>query len=133
MADADWGHIAVSAGSSLLSGLGGLLFGIWRWGRRSAQHDQRVRSDYDTKISGLREETRNSMASYEKSATARNDSLVDQFKESFEGIRRQLDEHRLDTEKRFLPKDDFRDFRDEYREDMRDLKRNVAEILGTKP
>lgn len=105
----------------MLSGFGGLLIGSWRWGRRSAQHDQRVKDDYTKRIDDLREHMRTSMASYEKGADARNDLLVEQFKESFDGIRRQIDENRLDTEKRFLPKDDFRDFREEYREDIRTI------------
>lgn len=128
MAEWDWQHLALQGGTSLLSGAGGLLFGVWKWGRRSAKDEASVKDDYNTKIRALREEVRTEMASYAKTADAGNDLLVSQFKESFEGLRRQHDDHKLDVEKRFLLKDDFRDFREEYREDMRDLKASIANI-----
>lgn len=68
------------------------------------------------------------MATHAQKADDGNDLLVAQFKESFEGIRRQHDDHKLDVERRFMLKDDFKDFRDEYREDMRDIKTAIANI-----
>lgn len=119
MADWNWEHAAVEAGISLLSGVGGLLLGVWRWGRNSAEHEQTIKDDYNAKIDKLRDDMNASHQAYEKSATARNDLLVEQFKESFDGIRRQIDDNKLDTEKHFLRKEDFGDFRKEYREDIR--------------
>lgn len=132
MADLDWQHVAVQSGASIVSGLSGLLFGIWRWGRKSAQHEQGVKDDYDGKIKELRDEMRDDVNHVEKAMTAARDLLVEQFQESFSGIRRQIDEVRLDTEKRFLQKDDFKDFREEYRDDMRDLKTSISEIARSK-
>ena len=120
--------IAIKAGISLISGFGGLFLGVWKWGRSSAQAEHAVRHDYEVKIAALREEMRTAMASHVKSNDAANDLLVDQFKESFDGIRRQIDEHRFYTERDFLKKEDFRDFREEYREDMRDIKTAIANI-----
>lgn len=128
MAELDWHQIALQGGTSLLSGFGGLLLGVWKWGRRSAKDEQTVKDDYNTKIRALREEVRTDMTAHAQKIEAGNDLLVSQFKESFEGLRRQQDDHKLDVEKRFLLKDDFRDFRDEYREDMRDLKASIAGI-----
>lgn len=122
MAEIEWGKIAIETAISMVSGFGGFVVGIWKWGRDSAKAEQAVKDDYEAKITGLREEVRKDMASHVHKSDARNDLLVEQFKESFEGIRRQIDDHRLHTETRFLPKDDFRDFREEYREDMRELK-----------
>lgn len=119
MADWNWEHLAVEAGVSLLSGVGGLILGVWRWGRNSAKHERKVEDDYNAKIDKLRDDMNISHQAYEKAATARNDLLVEQFKESFDGIRRQIDENKLDTEKHFLRKEDFGDFRKEYREDIR--------------
>ncbi|MGF6431505.1 hypothetical protein [Bradyrhizobium elkanii] len=126
MAEIEWGKIAAEAGISLVSGFGGLILGIWKWGRWSAKAEQSVKDDYDAKIGALRDEVRKDMASHVQKSDARNDLLVEQFKESFDGIRRQIDDHKLHTETRFLPKDDFRDFREEYREDMRELKAAIA-------
>lgn len=120
--------MGLEAGASLLSGLGGLVIGAWKWGRNSARSEQLVKDDYNSKIRGLREEVRTSMASIEQKAIAKNDLLVEQFKESFEGMRRQIDEHRFYTERDFVKKEDFKDFREEYRDDMRDLKAAIASI-----
>lgn len=119
MADWNWEHAAVEVGVAVVSWFGSALFTAWKFGRSGAKHDQNVKDDYDGKIDALREQMRTSHASYEKAATARNDLLVEQFKESFDGIRRQIDDNKLDTEKHFLRKEDFGDFRKEYREDVR--------------
>lgn len=128
MAELDSMRVAVEFGVSAAAGIGGWLIGIWRWGRRSAQHDQEVKEDYDGKINALRDEMRDTMAEHERAADARNDMLVEQFKESFEGIRRQIDDHRLEAERRFLPRDGLTEFRKEYREDMASLMRKIDHI-----
>jgi hypothetical protein len=124
MAGEDWIEIAIKAGIALAGGVSGLFIGVYRWGRSSGKAETAA----DTKISALREEMRTAMASHAMSSDARTDLLVEQFKESFEGIRRQHDDHKLDVERRFLLKDDFKDFREEYREDMRDIKTAIANI-----
>ena len=124
----DWIEVAVKAGIPLASGVVGAFVGAWRWGRSSAEAEQAVKDDYNTKIRALREEMRAAMAAHTLKADDGSDLLVSQFKEAFEGIRRQIDEHRFYTEKDFMKKEDFRDFRDEYREDMRDLKASIAGI-----
>lgn len=131
MAEWDWHQLALHGGTSLVSSIGGLLFGVWKWGRKSAREEHAVKDDYTTKINALREEVRTDMAAHALKIDSGNDLLVSQFKESFEGLRRQHDDHKLDVEKRFLLKDDFRDFREEYREDMRDLKASIAGIART--
>lgn len=129
--DVDWSRVGIEAAGSLVSGLGGLLFGVWRLGRRSAQREHNIRADCDSQIGQLGSEMRTAMAAVEKSSEDRVDLLVDQFKESFVGLRRQIDDDRLHTEQNFLRKDDFRDFREEYREDMRDLKRRIDSLPRT--
>lgn len=104
------------------------MVGLYRAGRKSAEHEQTVKDDYSTQIDGLREEMRSDMTSLERGMTSARDLLADQFKEAFNGIRRQIDEHRLHTEEKFVRKDDFKEFRDEYRDDMRDLKASIASI-----
>ena len=125
-AETEWLRIAFEAGASMVSGLAGLLVGAWKWGRGSAQAEQALKDDYNGKITKLRDEVRATMTSHAQKADEGNDLLVSQFKESFDGIRRQHDEHRIDVEKRFMLKDDFREFREEYREDIRDLKALIA-------
>lgn len=128
MAEWDWHQISLQGAFSALSGAGGFLFGLYRWGRKSAEDEQSketaVKDDYNAKFKELREE----MAEHAKTVEASGDLLVSQFRESFEGIRRQIDDHKLDVERRFLPKEDFREFREEYREDMREIKASIANI-----
>ncbi len=128
MAEIEWGKIAIEAGISLASGIVGAVGWIWKRGRNSARAEQAVKDDYNAKISALRDEMRTTMATHALKVEDGNDLLVSQFKESFEGMRRQIDEHKFYTEKDFLKKEDFKEFRDEYREDMRDLKASIASI-----
>lgn len=128
MADTDWVRIAIEGAGWAASSLVGLVVGAWRGGRRSAHHDQWIKDDYDGKITKLREDTRAAMEKYTESADARNSLLIEQFKESFEGIRRQFDEHRLGTERDFVRKDEFRVLREEIREDMREIKTMIQDI-----
>src|SRR3954463_9403508 len=119
MAEWDWGRIAVEAAGVAASGVAGAIAGAWKWGRKSAQHEHKVKNDYEGKIAAVRDEVRTDMASFEKTANVAREDLVDQFQESFSGLRRQIDEHRFYTEKDFMKKEDFRDFLKEYREDQR--------------
>lgn len=128
----DWTRVAIEAAISLGSGISGLLIGVWRRGRKSAQAEQAVKDDYESKINHLGAELRSAMAHAAVAADDRLDLLVEQFKESFIGLRRQIDDDRLYTEQNFVRKDDFKDFREEYREDMRELKNRIAEISRTK-
>jgi hypothetical protein len=130
MADFDWTRIAAEAGIAAFSAVGGAVLTAWKWGRGSAKEEQSIKDDYDAKITGLREEVRKDMASLEKTTIQSRDMLVDQFKESFEGIRRQFDEHKFYTEKDFVRKDDFKEFREEHREDLRDIKKSLDGVKG---
>lgn len=126
--DIDWPHIALQAGTSLLSAIGGLLVGVWRWGRASAEREQQMKDEFDAKVDALGDQLKASMAEVEKAGARRLDLLVEQFKESFAGLRRQIDDDRLYTEQRFMRKEEFKDFREEYREDMREVKASIGAI-----
>ncbi len=130
MADINWTQVVASAGAATLTGIGGLLLGIWRWGRSSAEQEHAIEDDYDAKIDALREMIRTDMATFEKAATDRNDELAGQFREAFAGLRRQIDMHELHVEQRFLPRDDFRDFRKEYREDKGRMFEKLDHLLA---
>jgi hypothetical protein len=133
MAGGEWIDVGIKAGISLVSGLGGLLIGVWKWGRSSAQKEQAFKDELRIEVAALREEVRDDMTSHAQKVDDGNDLLVSQFKESFEGLRRQHDLLALDVEKRFLPKDDFRDWLKEYREDQRRTDDKLDRLLGAKP
>lgn len=128
MAELEWAKIALEMAVSFGSAVGGLFIGVWKWGRSSAKQEQSTKDDYAMKISALREEMRLSIATHASEIDDKGDLLTSQFKESFDGIRRQIDDHKLTTEQHFMRKEDFRDFRDEYREDTREIKASIAEL-----
>lgn len=128
MAETDWVRVGFEAGASLVSGLAGLVLGAWNWGRRSAKAEHRLKEDVDRKINELREKTMASLEKHEDHSSARTELLVEQFKESFEGLRRQMDDHKLATEREFVRKDELRVLRDEIREDMREIKSMISSI-----
>lgn len=122
MADWDWQHLGIQAVLSLISGAGGWGLAIWRGGYNQRAKEQAVKDDYTKRINDLREEVRTAMTAFAKDADNRNEALVEQFAETLNGLRRKIDDNELHTERHFLRKDEFKDFREEYREDMRDLK-----------
>lgn len=126
MAGGEWIEIAIKGIIALAGGIGGLFIGVWKWGKSSGKAEQAVRNQ----ITALREEVRKEMTAHIQHIQEGHDDLVNHFEESFNGIRRQHDDHKLDVEKRFMLKDDFKDFREEYRQDMRDLKATIAGIAG---
>lgn len=128
MPNGDWIEIAVKVVAALAGAIVGAVTAVWRLGRNSVKAEHSV----ERQIAALREEVRTEMAAHVQKSDDGRDLLVAQFKESFEGMRRQHDDHKLDVEKRFMLKDDFKDFRDEYREDMRDIKTAIAGIARTK-
>ncbi len=128
MAETDWVRVGFEVGASLTSGLVGLVIGAWKWGRHSAKAEEKLKSEVAQKISELREQTRASMEKHEDHSSARTDLLVEQFKESFDGIRRQIDDHKLATEREFVRKDEMRVLRDEIREDMREIKSMIKDL-----
>lgn len=119
--DIDWPRLAFEGAASLVSALGGLLVGVWRHGRSSAKREHAIKDQIEAAI----RELEMTISSAAKENEDRIDLLVGQFQESFNGIRRQIDESRLHTETNFLRKDAFGEFRTEYREDMRDIKSKI--------
>lgn len=104
----------IKAIAPLVSGLVGILVGIWHAGKKSgkeeASHDARLNERIDTKV---------------KEATG-------PFDETLRGLRQKINDVELDTERRFLQRGEFDDFRKEYREDIRDLKTSIASIPRSK-
>jgi hypothetical protein len=127
----DWFRALLELVASLASGAVGIVLGVWKAGRASVKREQAVKDDYTMKIRTMEQEMRTALAHHEKASEARLDTLVDQFQESFTGLRRQIDNDRLHTEREFMRKEDFKDFRDEYREDMREIKAKIDAIKTT--
>lgn len=124
MADTDWANLALTGAVSLVSGIGGLVVGAWRWGRREAQREQHLKEDYNLKIGDLREEMRHSVIG----ATTLREAVVSEFRDTFAALRQRINDVELTTEREFVRNEEFKEFREEYREDTREIKRLISSI-----
>lgn len=115
-------------GDILVAGLSGIAAATFRAGRRSAQHDQKIKTINDERLAILKEQLRSEMAEMHRAGEESRDLLVGQFNETLQGLRRQFDDHRLATEQNFVRRDDFKEFREEIRDDMREIKQMIQQI-----
>ena len=121
-----------------LSGVIGALLGagtaVVTWIVNAARMEPKLRADFEKAITMAESRIEDKIEASEKRKVEKMDALVDQFREYFEGIRRQQDEMKLNLEREFVRKTDFkevfREFRDDLRKDFADLKTNVAKIVG---
>jgi len=126
--DVDWPRLAFEAMVSLLSAIGGLIVGAWRWGRDYARAEQKVRDDVNQRMETLAKETQVAMTALERANEARINMMVEQFKETLQDVHRQIGDQILVRERDFVRKDEFWQFREEWRADMRDLKAEIGRI-----
>jgi hypothetical protein len=132
MADWDWMKVAVQGGVSLLSAGAGLLLGVWRAGKKSGKEDAEkeaklkadIARETDAKIEGFKLEMRTAVAD----ALDNNETFIKSVGDTFSALRQKINDVELESERRFLPKDDFNNFLKEYREDMRDLKDMIGKV-----
>ncbi len=75
----------------------------------------------------LRADFQTSINAAEQRVEQKVEEMTGHFHEYFEGIRRQQDEMKLSMEKEFVRKDDFKEFREEWREAVRDLKSMIKQ------
>jgi esterase/lipase len=105
----DWWHA--------VSGMGGAVVGagstLLTWIVRAARMEPKINAE---------------IKAAEHRVEGKMDEMVSHFQEAFAGIRRQIDDHKLHTETNFARKDDIREFREEHREDMREIKQMIANL-----
>jgi hypothetical protein len=122
---ADWIKIGAQAAFSLISGAAGLLVGIWHAGKKSGKAEAKTEAGLSEALKKYVDDELRNMREQMDAAMDSRGLLVGQFQESFNGLRRQMDQSMLHTEQHFLRKDDFNAFREEYREDMREVKHMI--------
>lgn len=109
----EWAHVVIGGVSAVVGAAGGLITGVWR----IAHIEQDIRKDFSQDIAEAVQEL--SMKISESG---------DQFDETLRALRQKINDVELNAVKYFLPRDDFDDFRKEYREDVRDLKNIIGAI-----
>jgi len=119
-----WIDAIISGISALGGAVAGLVAGTWRM----ARVEPRLELKMEARVALMETEMREKLLSHERASVVRTEGLTEQFRESFNGMRRQIDDQRLNTEKDFVRKEDLRDFREELREDIREIKDAIKEI-----
>lgn len=117
MADLEWAH-AIAA---LLGAVGGAAGGIFAGGWRLGRIEGRLKLSFQAHINES-----------EKRIEDKVEQARDAFDETLKALRQKINDVELGTERNFVPKNDFEDFRKEYREDMRDIKASIAAIPITR-
>lgn len=133
MTEADWAKIAIEVIVALGSGGASAIGTAYAMGRRSANERAELKEEMEAKIDDLRDKTIGKMDQAVKAADARNELLIEQIKETLEGIRRQHDEHRLHVETFFSRKEAMENFMKVYREDQNRINDKLDRLLAVRP
>jgi hypothetical protein len=134
MADWDWVKTALQAIVPLVTGTAGLFLGTWQAGKRSgkqeAELEAKIKADLkketDDKIEALRNEMRTSLAE----ATEGPEEFIKSIGDTFTALRTKINDVERDGLIRFLPKDDFTRFLEEYRKDQRRTDDKLEKLLA---
>lgn len=116
----EWAHVIFAGAGVAIGGVTGLVAGVWR----VAHIEQDIRKDFTQEIAEATHEL-----------GLKIDEATDRFDETLKGLRQKINDVELGTERNFrnfVDKKDFDNLRDEWREDMRDLKNNISEMLKAK-
>lgn len=114
MVDLEWAH-AVAA---LLGAVGGAAGGIFAGGWRLGRIEGRITLAFKTSISDC-----------EKEFEAKIDTIGKFYDETFKGLRQKINDVELNTERNFMSKEGFEEFRKEYREDTHRFDDKLDKIL----
>lgn len=101
MAGLEWAHAVAAILGAMFGAVGSIFTGGWRLGRI----ESRLKLHFQQAINES-----------EKRIEDKVDSATGAFDETLKGLRQKINDVELDTERRFLLKGDFNDFREEYRE-----------------
>lgn len=100
----EWIHVAIGLVSAIFGGGAGLATGVWR----VARIEGKVRDEFKQCIDETKREIEEKV-----------EALVGQFQETFQALRQKINDVELESERGFVAKEGFDEFRREYREDMR--------------
>lgn len=109
----EWAHLVIGAAAASFGAIGGLVAGVWRVARIEGQ----IKEDFKTCIDDTKTEIEDKV-----------ENLVGQFQDTFAALRQKINDVELQTERLFVSKSGFDEFRKEYREDMANLMRKIDHI-----
>lgn len=113
----DWLHVIYGVIGALFGGISGWSQVVWRMARFEPE---------------LRKEITQEIAEATHELAEKLDNEVGHFDETLRGLREKINEVELHIERKFVGKEDFNSFREEWRVDMRELKTSIGAILMSK-
>src|SRR5580704_6270501 len=99
MVDLEWAHAIAAVLGAVCGAAGSIFMGGWRLGRIEARLERKITEAEKRIETKLMEEAQ-------------------VFDETLKGLRQKINDVEKDGLLRYLPKDEFNDFRQEYRQDM---------------
>src|SRR6266478_2219490 len=120
----EWVHVFLIIAGWVIGAAVGLVAGTWKLASTVSKIEKDIRRDFSDRESKLYEKIAGAIADRE----ARLGELANQFDETLKGLRQKINDVELSTIKNFVARGEFDDFRSEYREDMRDIKKGIHEM-----
>ncbi|SRR6266446_160708 len=120
----EWVHIVLIVAGWIVGAAVGLVAGTWKLASTVARIEKDIRRDFSDRESKLYEKIAGAIADRE----AKLGDLANQFDETLKGLRQKINDVELSTIKNFVARNEFDDFRSEYREDMRDIKKGINDM-----
>ena len=125
----EWVHIALIIVGWMVGAAIGVITGTWKLAstvaNTVARLEKEIRRDFSDREARLYEKIAGAIADRE----ARLGDLAEQFDETLKALRQKINDVELNTTRYFAAKGEFDNFRAEYRVDMKDLKKDISEIL----
>lgn len=113
----EWAHVVIGLLGVLGGAGGGIFAGGWRLGRIESRLKLHLKEKLDD---------------CERRFEDKVDRSVEAFDETLKGLRQKINDVELDAVRNFVAKKDFTEFREEYREDMREVKAMISTRNGHK-
>ncbi len=111
----DWFHVLAAAIGGLFSAVILSARGVWKLSRI----EKDIRKDFSQEVAEAVHEFRE-----------QHEDLAVKFEETLKAMRQKVNDVELDLQKNFVSKANFAEFRQEYRDDMREIKGAIAAIAA---
>jgi hypothetical protein len=110
----DLGHWLSAFGGAIIGGVSS-IFGLIYW---AGGRDPKLKADFQRSLTDAEERVKDKIDEVERRAENKMTSVAGDFDETLKGLRQKINDVELETERSFLKKDEFGEFRNEYRQDM---------------
>jgi hypothetical protein len=114
-------HILTAIASGGAGAFLGLIAGVWRANHIKQDVKSALSEEFNAKIDTLKESIVTKIANSEQQLEEKIIEAADHFSETLHGLREKINNVELNTEREFVPKSGFDEFRKEHRSDMQRL------------